>query len=90
MARNVEQSVRVSISHSFTIFTYVTSLSRYVWIDWSSMPQPSACPPSVDEKVKEEHGTNLGKAVKSIPAYVLTSLPTFIENHTLQYLYIDT
>ena len=35
------------------------------------MPQPSACPPSVDEGVKKEYGTNLGKAVKSIPAYVL-------------------
>ena len=49
-------------------------MSRYVWIDWSSMPQPSACPPSVDQKVKKELGTNLGKAVKSIPAYVFTSL----------------
>ena len=48
--------------------------TAYVWIDWSSMPQPSACPPSVDKKVKEEYGTNLGKAVKSIPAYVHTSL----------------
>ena len=47
---------------------------RYVWIDWSSMPQPSACPPSIDQEVKEELGTNLGKAVKSIPAYVLRSL----------------
>ena len=53
---------------------------RYVWIDWSSMPQPSACPPSVDEDEKKELGIKLGKAVKSIPAYVLTSIPRLILN----------
>ena len=46
------------------------------------MPQPSACPPNTDEKMKKELGTNLGKAVKSIPAYVVTSLPTTISTHT--------
>ena len=63
-------------------------MSRYVWIDWSSMPQPSACPPSVEKKVKEKHGTNLGKAVKSIPAYVLIlsihlsqHSPTFVNRY---------
>ena len=60
----------------FSLNTYVASSNSYVWIDWSSMPQPSACPPSTDEKIKKELGTNLGKAVKSIPAYVVTSLPT--------------
>jgi len=45
--------------------------SAYVWIDWASMPQPSACPPSTSDDEKEILGTNLGKAVKSIPAYVI-------------------
>ena len=72
MARYFEQSVRVDLSHSLTRSLTLLLMSRYVWIDWSSMPQPSACPPSVDENVKEELGTNLGKAVKSIPAYVVT------------------
>jgi hypothetical protein len=44
--------------------------TAYVWIDWASMPQPSACPPSVSQEEKDEMGMNLGKAVKSIPAYV--------------------
>ena len=39
------------------------------------MPQPSACPPSTDEKIKKELEINLGKAVKSIPAYAFISLP---------------
>ena len=61
----------VSISsHSLTRTLTLLLTSRYVWFDWSSMPQPSACPPSTDKKVKETLGTNLGKAVKSIPAYV--------------------
>eukprot|EP00938_MAST-03A_sp_MAST-3A-sp1_P002860 g2860.t1 len=61
----------VSISlNSLTRTLTLLLTSRYVWIDWSSMPQPSACPPSTDKKVKEKLGTNLGKAVKSIPAYV--------------------
>ena len=47
--------------------------NRYVWIDWASMPQPSACPPSASKEEKENTVTGLGKAVKSIPAYV-TSL----------------
>jgi len=52
--------------------------TAYVWFDWASMPQPSACPPGTDEDVKAEMGTNLGKAVKSIPAYViLLSLSLF-------------
>ena len=72
MARYPEQSVRVDLSHSLIRSLTLRLMSRYVWIDWSSMPQPSACPPNVDEKVKEKHGTNLGKAVKSIPAYVVT------------------
>jgi len=53
-------------------------MSRYVWIDWSSMPQPSVCAPSTDENVKKEYGTNLGKAVKSIPAYVVTTVAIVI------------
>ena len=70
MARYFEQSVRIVnvLSLSFLLITYVATLNSYVWIDWSSMPQPSACPPKTDEKVKKELGTNLGKAVKSIPA----------------------
>ena len=77
MARCFEQSVRIvsMLSLSFLLITYGTSSNSYVWIDWSSMPQPSACPPETDEKIKNELGTNLGKAVKSIPAYVVTSLP---------------
>ena len=70
MARYFEQSVRVDLIHSLTRTLILLLTSRYVWIDWSSMPQPSACPPSTDKKVKETLGTNLGKAVKSIPAYV--------------------
>ena len=54
-------------SHLYSSLTLKFSNS-YVWIDWSSMPQPSACPPNTDEKNKKELGTNLGKAVKSIPA----------------------
>ena len=57
-----------------SLIPHVTN--SYVWIDWSSMPQPSACPPETDEKIKKELGTNLGKAVKSIPAYVVSSLHT--------------
>ena len=60
-------------------------MNSYVWIDWSSMPQPSACPPSTDKKVKEELGTNLGKAVKSIPAYVVISLLYSFLVHTHQH-----
>ena len=70
MARDFEQGVSVDLSHSLTRSLTLLLLSRYVWIDWSSMPQPSACPPSTDKKVKDEQGTNLKKAVKSIPAYV--------------------
>jgi ankyrin repeat protein len=44
--------------------------SSYVWFDWGSMPQPSACPPGVAEEKKKTMDTNLRKAVKSIPAYV--------------------
>jgi len=44
--------------------------TAYVWIDWASMPQPSACPPSVSQDKKNKIGTDLGNAVKSIPAYV--------------------
>ena len=74
MARYFEQSVRIVnvLSLSFLLITYVATLNSYVWIDWSSMPQPSACPANTDEKIKKELGTNLGKAVKSIPAYVVT------------------
>jgi len=50
--------------------------TAYVWIDWASMPQPSACPPSVSQEMKEKLGKHLGNAVKSIPAYV-TFLSTF-------------
>ena len=34
------------------------------------MPQPSACPPDTPKDEKEKMGTDLGNAVKSIPAYV--------------------
>jgi len=44
--------------------------TAYVWIDWASMPQPSACPQSVNQEKKKQMGTDLGNAVKSIPAYV--------------------
>jgi hypothetical protein len=48
--------------------------TAYVWIDWASMPQPSACPPSVSQDEKKKMGTDLGNAVKSIPACVTFSL----------------
>ena len=47
--------------------------AAYVWIDWASMPQPSACPPSTPKEEKQNMETDLGKAVKSIPAYVFFS-----------------
>jgi len=46
----------------------------YIWFYWASMPQPSACPPSVSQEEKVTMGSNLGKAVRSIPAYVMFSL----------------
>ena len=45
-------------------------MGSYVWIDWSSMPQPSACKPDTPDKEREKMGADLGNAVKSIPAYV--------------------
>jgi hypothetical protein len=48
--------------------------AAYVWIDWASMPQPSACPASVPKEDKENMERDLGKAVKSIPAYVIFSI----------------
>ena len=68
-------SVIIYISHQWLGLNHP---DRYVWIDWSSMPQPSACPPGVDEGAKKELGIKLGKAVKSIPAYVFTFLAIFI------------
>jgi ankyrin repeat protein len=47
--------------------------TTYVWIDWASMPQPSACPPSVPKDEKKKMETDLGNAVKSIPAYVIST-----------------
>jgi len=54
--------------------------TTYVWIDWASMPQPSACPPSVPKDEKKKMGTDLGNAVKSIPAYVIF---THIHTHNV-------
>jgi len=48
--------------------------TAYVWIDWASMPQPSACPASESKEKKKILEANLGKAVKSIPAYVYNIL----------------
>ena len=56
--------------------------TAYVWIDWASMPQPSACPPSVPKDEKKKMGTDLGNAVKSIPAYVIFSSPHTHTQHT--------
>lgn len=50
-----------------------TVTNRYVWIDWSSMPQPSACQSSTKEEDIDEMRKNLGNAVKTIPAYVNVS-----------------
>ena len=77
MARYFEQSVSVDISYSLTRSLTSHIMNRYVWIDWSSTPQPSVCPPSVDQDVKKELETSLDKAVKSIPAYVFTFLTFF-------------
>jgi hypothetical protein len=52
------------------IFIQLNFMGSYVWIDWSSMPQPSACKPDTAEKEKEKMSVDLGNAVKSIPAYV--------------------
>ena len=92
MARYSEQSVRVVNVLSIFVFTYtyIASSNSYVWIDWSSMPQPSACPPNTDEKIKKELGTNLGKAVKSIPAYVVILFRTRNSTLTHEHLCTDT
>ena len=52
------------------IFFQYNFMGSYVWIDWSSMPQPSACKPDTPDKEREKMGADLGNAVKSIPAYV--------------------
>ena len=52
------------------IFFQFNFMGSYVWIDWSSMPQPSACKPDTPRKEREKMGADLGNAVKSIPAYV--------------------
>ena len=85
MERYVEQGVRFDLIHSLTRSLTLLLMSRYVWIDWSSMPQPSACPQSVDQEVKKELGVKLGKAVKSIPAYVVIFLLFSILAHTHQH-----
>jgi ankyrin repeat protein len=60
--------------------------TAYVWIDWASMPQPSACPASIPREKKQNMGTDLGKAVKSIPACVIISRFTSSTlTYTLQY-----
>ncbi|MDC3321555.1 ankyrin repeat domain-containing protein [bacterium] len=48
--------------------------TAYIWFDWSSMPQPSACISSMSKEKKEKMGFELGNAVKSIPAYVVNSI----------------
>ena len=47
--------------------------TAYVWIDWASMPQPSACPPTMSQKEKNIMRKNMKNAVDSIPAYVIFS-----------------
>jgi len=61
--------------------------TTYVWIDWASMPQPSACPPGVPKDEKKKMGTDLGNAVKSIPAYVIF---THTHAHTQRTSYTNT
>jgi hypothetical protein len=72
---NAFQSIMYKINHVVQAEVWQEMLSTtYVWIDWASMPQPSACPPSVPKGEKNKMGTDLGNAVKSIPAYVIFSL----------------
>jgi ankyrin repeat protein len=59
--------------------------TTYVWIDWASMPQPSACPSSVPKDEKKKMGKDLENAVKSIPAYVI-----FTHTHTKRTSYTKT
>ena len=47
------------LEQSITLFNFT---NRYVWIDWSSMPQPSACPPDTPKEEKEKMGTDLSNA----------------------------
>ena len=55
------------------------------------MPQPSACPPSVPKDEKRKMGTDLGNAVKSIPAYVIFShtQTTYLIKPKLENRYVE-
>jgi hypothetical protein len=68
---NVFQSMMYKTNHVVRANDWKEILSTaYVWIDWASMPQPSACPPSMSQEKKKKMEKDLGNAVKSIPAYV--------------------
>ena len=68
---NVFQTIMYETNHVVRSTEWKEILSTaYIWIDWASMPQPSACPLSVSQEKKKKMGTDLGNAVKSIPAYV--------------------
>jgi len=80
---NVLQSIMYKNSITVRSKEWKEILSTaYVWIDWASMPQPSACPAGVAKEEKENMGTDLGKAVKSIPAYVM--FPSSLKLNTLK------
>ena len=44
--------------------------TAYIWIDWSSMPQPNAFSLNVSAEEKNKITINQRNAIKSIPAYV--------------------
>jgi len=79
LASNIAGRVEMNVFHTLIYEDNYVTLSgewkemlstAYVWFDWASMPQPSACPPGTSEEKKKEMEADLGNAVKSIPAYV--------------------
>ncbi|MDC3321705.1 hypothetical protein OAV88_03805 [bacterium] len=93
---NVFHALMYKTNHVVDVKEWKSILRKaYVWIDWASMPQPSASPNASKEK-KKTMGTNLGKAVKSIPAYVLNFFSIYLQLiiahiyiHTLKYRYVE-
>ena len=79
MERYAEQNVSVDISHSLIRSLTLLLTSRYVWIDWSSMPQPSACPPSVH---KREEKSDESRQSYEIDSRVRSKFSPYSSAHT--------